>query len=326
MLTSQSGAAVHQNSQGIIMRLKICALAIAALGASGLAQAEAAYSAGFTLTNNFLPPLATGTGLDNPNYAYAGTWTGVSLKDARVDTQDLLSSTRDPVSGNLIPTWGNAGHSDNMHRAGGPGMGESHAHTPSGFYETHGESGVYPTGLGAEIRLQKDAGKGKAQATWQRDFSLNAYGSFTFSGLAKVGITDPLNTPLSASTSFLENSDKSFASLTLADAADRVRTSISASLFGLTGIGSGIFSYATDPSGLLSLTVTNPFATAINGTLQAGTFVDVTSLPGGTLSLASPVPEPSTYLTMVLGLGIVGAMTRRKAKRASASPAPALAG
>jgi hypothetical protein len=309
------------------MRLKICALAVMAFGASGLAQAEASYSAGFTLTNNLLPALATGNaGLDNPNYAYPGTWTGVSLKDARVDTLDLLSSTTDPVSGELIPTWGNAGHSDNMHRSGGPGLGESHAHIPSGLSDSYGEAGVYPIGLDAEVKLQKDAGKGTAKATWQRDFSLNAYASFTFSGLATVGITDPLNAPLNASTSFLENADKSFASLSLADAADRVRTSISASIFGLTGIGAGIFSYATDPSGLLSLTITNPFATAINGTLQAGTYVDVTSLPGATLSLASPVPEPSTYLTMVLGLGIVGAMTRRKSKPASASPAPALAG
>jgi hypothetical protein len=291
------------------MRLKICALAILALGVSGLAQASGSYDAGFTLLGGRLPNLLTGSAMDDPSVPAPGSWVQGAVRNAWVSTADLLPGS------DGTPDWGNAQYGPGMHNAGNAptSLGEIHSRTYSGFAETYGSASVYWDKIGAGITLQGDAGRGTAEASWTRNFSLDAHSSFTFAGLGSLGITDPLGAPLNAATSFALNADQSFASLTLADAADRVRTSISASIFGLSGIGSGFFSHATDANGLMSLTISNPYDTAISGSLQAGTYVNMLSF-GGAPSLASPVPEPSTYLTLVLGLGIVGAVARRKRK------------
>jgi len=303
------------------MRLKICALAVLAFGVSSLAHASASYTAGFSLAGDGLTGLSAG---GSPDPTYPGSWiSGTNRLGAQVNTQDFLGYTAGPVGGTDTPTWGNAKYAEGLHTSSGPSsrMGETTATLSSGFSSTYGNGSVSYTSLSTAIRMQGEGGQGTSNATWQRDFSLNAHSSFTFSGLATVGITDPLSAPLDASTTF--SSGQTFASLSLADAADRVRTSISASLFGLS---SGLFSYATDPSGLLSLTITNNLDTAISGTLKAGSYVNALSLPGsGSLSVASPVPEPSTYLTMLLGLGIVGAVARKKLQ-GQASLAPSLAG
>lgn len=310
------------------MRSKICALAVVAFSASGAAQAAAVYSAGFSLAGDGLRGLSAGNSLDDPNTAYPGSWVyGTNRVSALLDTKDFLGYTVDPVSGTASPTWGNPGHGEGLHNAAVPSfaMGDTTATIYSGFNSTYGTGSASYSRLGTTINMQNDGGQGTGRTTWERQFSLNAHSSFTFSGLATLGITDSLSAPLNASSSFSLSDDHSFASLSLADAADRVRTSISASLFGLTGLGADLFSYATGPNGLLSLTITNNLDTAISGKLSAGSYVNALSLPGtASLPVASPVPEPSTYLTMLLGLGIVGAVARKK--RSASAPMPALAG
>jgi len=306
------------------MRLKICALAMLAFGVSSLAHAEAAYTASFSLAGDGLRTLSSGSSAqDDPNTVYPGSWiSGTTRIGSLLNTQDFLGYVTDPVSGAESKTWGNPRHAEGIHTSTGPSftMGETIANVYSGFSSTYGQGSVAYSSLRTTINMQGNGGQGSGVTTWERQFSLNAHSSFTFAGLATVGITDPLSAPLDASTTF--SSGQTFASLSLADAADRVRTSISASLFGF----SGLFSYATDPSGLLSLTITNNLDTAISGTLKAGSYVNALSLPGSaSLSVASPVPEPSTYLTMLLGLGIVGAVARKKLQ-GQASLAPSLAG
>jgi hypothetical protein len=300
------------------MNIKICALAIVAFGTSSLAQASGSYSAGFTLLGTRLPPLLTGSGADDPSVPAPGHWLDNGSRTARINTADLIPGTDGGPA-----TWGNETSGPSKRNYGNvpTSLGEIRAMTYGGFAETYGSASVYWKSIGASIILQGDAGRGAAEATWTRSFSLDAHSSFTFAGLGSLGITDPFSTPLAASSSFLLDTSQSFASLTLADAADRVGTRISASIFGLTGLGSSVFSHTTDASGLMSLTISNPFDTAISGSLRAGSYVNVLAL-GDMPSLASPVPEPSTWLTLALGLGIVGAMTRRKPAQPSPLPAP----
>jgi hypothetical protein len=147
---------------------------------------------------------------------------------------------------------------------------------------------------------------GFARATWTRDFSLDAHSSFTFSGLATIGISGDAS-PLDASTFFNLDAAQSFASLTLADAAERVRTSISATISSLfTGSLSDIFAYNIGPNGLLSLTISNHGDTALTGTLGAGSYVNVAT------AVAAPVPEPAAILSMLVGVGFVGAAARKR--------------
>ena len=48
------------------------------------------------------------------------------------------------------------------------------------------------------------------------------------------------------------------------------------------------------------------------------------SFPGGEIRgflVAAPVPEPETYALMLAGMGLIGAVARRKARSATATPA-----
>lgn len=271
------------------MRSTILALAVAASFISPLAHAAADYSAHFELTEQRLPTLLTGTGLDGPD-SVAGSWTSPNRTDAVVETRTAPGATLN--------------HSDNMHTAGGPPlqMGQTRAQVYEAVSPATGAASVYYTNLGASLQMPTSDATGFAHATWNRDFSLDARSSFTFSGLASIGISGDAS-PLVADTFFNLDAAQSFASLTLADAADRVRTSISASISSMfSGSLSDIFSYSIGPNGLLSLTVTNRGDTALTGTLGAGSYVNV----------AAPVPEPAAVLSMLVGVGFVGAAARRR--------------
>ena len=152
----------------------------------------------------------------------------------------------------------------------------------------------------------------RSSASWTRDFSLDANTSFTFAGLSTLDVVGDAS-PLSSSTKFSLDPGKSFASLTMADAADRVRTSIGASITSLLagGLG-GVFDYAIGPNGLLSLTVTNNTGSTMTGRLSAGSYVNVAAVPLADAfahaygnAVAAPVPEPTAVFTMLAGLALV---------------------
>jgi hypothetical protein len=99
----------------------------------------------------------------------------------------------------------------------------------------------------------------------------------------------------------------SFASLILADAAERVRTQMTAQIPSMfPGDWTNVFSDAIDPSGLMSLTVTNNASDRMTGVMGAGSYVQISAV----------IPEPGNVALMIPGLGIVGAVARKRQSRA----------
>ena len=293
-------------------KLSHCALVALTCGITGLAHADTTFSAGFTLLNE-LPALRTGTpALDQPN-SLPGQWNGTGDFHAIVNSRDLLSSTGNPATEAVEQTWGQQNHSADRHHAGVRqfAMGDTSAYIagPNDWSRTIAEAIVTPSALGAAITLTDRLADADASAFWSRNFSLDAHSSITFSGLARVGITSD-STPPSTVTTF--DSNASFASLSLGDLFGRVRTTIGASIWGLSSGLSDIFSYSAGPNGLLALTITNNGDSALQGSLNAGTYVDVTP----------PIPEPETWLLLLAGAGIVG-FTARKRQQVGTAPAAA---
>lgn len=289
--------------RGVILnKLSHTLLATLLCGLTTLAQADTTYSANFALQGG-LPPLRTGNPVFDGPHSLGGDWGAERRIDATVNSRDLLSSAVNPDTGVLEHTWGPQNHSDNLHRAGGPPltMGESFANIsgPNDWSHTRATAEVGWYGLSAEVTLTDRYADADARATFSRDFSLDAHSSFTFSGLATVDITGDPN-PLAAVTTF--DSNASFASLTLGDLFGRVRTTIGASIWGLGSGLSDIFSYSVGPNGLLALTITNNSNSALQGTVNAGSYVAV----------AAPIPEPETWLLLLAGAGIVGFTARKR--------------
>ena len=294
---------------------KLTHVVLAALvcGSASLAHADTTYSADFTLEQGGLPALRTGSPTwDGPN-SLPGAWVNQSRFNAIVNSRDLLSSTVNPNTGAVENSWGQQNHSDNMHHSGGPplAIGDTVAYIygPNDWSRTSAHARVGYSTLHANVTLHDRPADADASAFFERDFSLHAHSSFTFSGIATVDITGDAN-PLAALTTF--DSNTSFASLTLGDLFGRVRTTIGASIWGIgSGLGD-IFSYNVGPNGLLALTITNRSDAALEGRINAGSYVAV----------AAPVPEPEAWLLLLAGAGIVG-FTARKRQRAEPLPAAA---
>ena len=284
-------------------KLSQVALAAVACCITSLAQADTTYSANFSLEGGFLPALRTGRpSLDGPD-SLPGTWAApeTATYHAEANSRDLLSSTVNPSTGAVEQTWGQQFHdADRLHYMGHPlSMGEAHARPIGPDAHTYAQAEVALGHLNAGVQLTDRQANADASASWSRGFTLDPHSSFTFSGLATVGITGG-SSPLSTTTTFDSNS--SFASLTLGDVYGRVRTTIGANIWGAaSGLGN-IFSYSVGPGGLLALTITNNGNSALTGSFNAGTYVDV----------SAPVPEPETWLLLLAGAGIVGFTARKR--------------
>ena len=277
------------------------ALAAVACCLTNLAQANTTYSASFSLGGN-LPALRTGSSaFDGPD-SLPGAWTDRDHGHAMANSRELLSSSVNPSTGALEQTWGQQFHTADEHRYPGHplSMGEAQAHIagPNDWTHTSARAEVAHYGLSAQVNLTDRHANADATATWSRGFLLDPHSSFTFSGLASVGVTGDAN-PLATATTF--DSNASFASLTLGDLFGRVRTTIGASIWGAaSGLGN-IFSYSVGPGGWLALTITNNSDIALSGSLNAGSYVAV----------SAPVPEPETWLLLLAGAGIVGFASRK---------------
>jgi len=103
-----------------------------------------------------------------------------------------------------------------------------------------------------------------------------------------------------------------------------------------SGVRSGTYDFTYDMT--LAASYNSAFITANGGTvstamnaLLAGLDAEKayfnlhsSAFPGGELRgflVAAPVPEPETYALMLAGMGVIGAVARRKARRATAPSA-----
>jgi hypothetical protein len=234
-----------------------------------------------------------------------GNWTSSNQTRTSIDARAF-----DSVAGQ----WGNLVHADNMHVTGGLplGMGENVAPLTTPF--ATGGSFVSQNGLGTAINISSShIVEGNGYANWNRTFQLNANSSVTFSGIASLTF-DGANV-LPAAGSFNAEASKSqregsYGAISFRNDNNQVGLTIRADLESNPYLNNSnnslalasTYSYSTDPKGLISLTVSNNTGNALRGQFSVNSWVSVTS----------PVPEPATYLSMLLGLGIVGGIARRK--------------
>lgn len=255
------------------------------------AQAATNYSADLLLQPG-LPALRVGSPtLDGPHNV-DGAWTSQSRPDASAYTKDESEATA-------------LGSANGQRYLGDPRtMGESLGQ--SWLLDRNSSALAYVgyTGIGVDGYQSGSTSEIKASGGWSRDFALNAGASFTFAALVTLGIAGD-DAPLDLTTIFTADPAASFASLVMSDLAGRVGAQLTASLYGFSG-GTLLdyLSYSYDPSGLLSLTISNTTSGALFGTLGARAYVDV----------SAPIPEPG-HLSLA-ALGLLALVVRSRMSRA----------
>jgi hypothetical protein len=307
-----------------VLRLTAAAAAAFTLaGAMTAAHASSHYSAGFAMTSGNLSVLRTGNPMFDGDRTFTGSWTDGGTPHARTLTTDLASYSVG-AGGAIVPVWGAFGYDENRGIGGlGPlSFGESHAFgcglpggaCASGSY-TASSASIFHDGMAARVTVNERAAQVDTEAMWSRGFSLDAGASFTFSGLATVGITgDDALIGLGQRVSTDSDAWMTVSSFTFGDALGRARTTLGASVWGANSVLTGI-SYLLQPDGLMSMTITNNSGAALLGRINAGSYVD----------LSPPIPEPATSLMLAAGAALVAGAARRRGRPAVASAAAAAA-
>lgn len=275
-------------------------IAAVLLACAGGASANAAYTATLAFDAG-LPALRTGTVLDGP-HNLDGDWTTNGQRTVHLRTRDQIGTGPGGT-----PVWDDWRSAPGLHNVGGAPttLGEIIAHQPTLGYFGSGQASVGFFNITSRGASEGGFAELDVAADWQRGFSLGAGEAMSFTSLCTLGILGDAD-PLAGSIGFSIDAAASFAKLTMADAANRVGASLSASLTSLfAGSLADVFSYTTGPDGRLVLTITNSTDAAMTGWLGAGTYVDV----------SAPIPEPLPLAMGVLGLALVGAAARRRARR-----------
>ncbi|KQV99713.1 hypothetical protein ASC87_03190 [Rhizobacter sp. Root1221] len=295
-------------------------IAAVVFACSGSASATADYKASLYFDGG-LPALRTGGALDGP-HNLDGAWTTSGIRSAHSSARDQLGVDG---SGDAVwDTWRSAPSKHNYQNAPTQ-LGEIISHNPALGHIGSGTASINTNwittnavrdGGGAELDLAAD---------WKRGFSLAAGESMTFTSLCTLDILGGEDAPLDSVSWFNLDAASSFAKLTMADTANRVGASLSASLTSLFGGSlSDVFHYAVGSDGRLTLSVTNATSSLMTGWLGAGTYVDVSAPVGlgssaglstAPLEISAPVPEPMTVAMMMLGLGVIGAAGKRRSAR-----------
>jgi hypothetical protein len=278
------------------------ALALISLSASSIALAstpeDLIYSAGFTLSNT--PNLKVGLPMFDEGRETVGSWTSSNRTNASVDIRETTDSG-----------WGPWMHSDNMHRAGGIplGLGDTNAFTGGGT------ANVATRGLATTLKDNATSTlEGSTVAQWSRDFSIDAHSSFTFSGTASLTFAGQKLFPSLGEDVLASTGSYAYNFLQASDATHTVETRLSAYLESYdadlavkgTNVKEQVFSFNTNKqTGEMSLTINNIGNTTLTGNIGVNSMVRMTS----------PVPEPSTYMCILLGLCVVGAIAGLKPTR-----------
>lgn len=274
-----------------------------ALCAVGTAHATTDYSAGLSVQGG-LPKLVTGSPVHDGN-AINGQWTTDGRPDTFARSRDFLGYVADPVTQQLSPEYSSWRGGDGGKHYGGPLNTMMEARSRNGLADNNSAeyAEVFWTFMSASAQVvDVSIAEVESRATWNRNFSIDPLTTFTFSVLSTMSIVGDA-APLATQSAFNFDLNASFASMTMADAAGRLRNTIGASISSVlpADLG-GVFGYSFGPGGLMSLTVTNTTNAAMTGTLSAGSYVN----------LSAPVPEPQAVLSMLAGLALVGAMVRRR--------------
>ncbi|CAN7511251.1 PEP-CTERM sorting domain-containing protein [Rhizobacter sp. LjRoot28] len=283
-------------------------------GLSATAQASH-YAAGFHL-DGWLPPLRTNTAADGP-HSLPGEWSspgsGGTGFATTVRTRTLDGTAVDPVTGAVTHTYSPYMSAPSVHvYQGHPlSLGESIATLWSGMSpDAFGHSHLYMSYMSTELTGVDGRLDGQSRASWSRGFSLDPYSSFTIAGTFDLAIEDTA-VPLSTVGAAEVMADHSFASLSYRDTWGRVGGYLNAVIGGAGGpLQGGIFDYDIGEDGRLSLTITNPGAGRLYGTLFAGTQANV----------VAAIPEPGTWALMLLGVGGVATASRRGRSGRNAGP------
>lgn len=281
-------------------RFAVAAFAGLTMAFSSAAWANGAYKAELNFDQG-LPGLRTGSPTLDGMYANVdGDWTTLGRRQASATARDQVGYD---ASGHAVysstyngTTSGRRNYQNAWHT-----LGEMVAFNPSLDYRGWGDATIDAWEITATGGHRDEGVRVDTAATWARDFALGAGESFSFSALATLSILGDV-AALDTTSWFGVDITNSFASLVLADVADRVRTSLTAAITSpFSGDLGNVFGFSVGADGRLSLTVTNTTASVMTGTLGAGSYVNV----------SAPVPEPATTALMLLGLGVVGSAARR---------------
>jgi hypothetical protein len=268
------------------------------------AETSDKFGAGFMLADT--PNLRVGSALFDSDRTTVGSWTSDNKTDTHVFARELTDSG-----------WSSWNGNENMHRSRGfpLHMGESVAYLNRGL--TTGNAGVFYTSLGASLATNpQEQSEANASASWSRDFQIDANSSLIFSGTASITyqglnlLTFPSKSPYSPAWFYPGKGYGFSAELGDLDSVYSFGTALTGSLSDKNLDPTNVFSYSADSrTGALVMTVTNTSNLPIFGTLGVSSWANITPA----------VPEPETYATLLVGLGVVGAVARRRRALATAS-------
>ena len=305
-------------------RIAMLAVVLAASTTPTWAQITyASYTASIEFEDG-LPQFRIGDAGAEPG-AQPGTWTTAGVSSAGSSVRAQVGVQFDPATGQSTPVWGPA-YVGQTHFAppGSPYTLPGASVSSSGFVlQGWGSAAVNPLSLttGGSFRIADGAGPGATTSStsfWSRSFLLDADASVTFNALGRFSGPDsegPLD--VSSQVSFIEAA--SLAYLEVSDIGRQVNA-----MFGVQIDNSfasslrDLVSLSYSDGGLMSMTIRNTTGGLLGGVFQAGTRVDA-SMPW--TSVAAPVPEPGALALMLAGVGMIGAVGRRRATRSATGTA-----
>lgn len=222
-----------------------------------------------------------------PIYTATG-WSSGSSSWPSLGTSDVALHARQPFADGSMVWTGSASQSDGVHNTSTAVFGDGYMQATTSL-----ESTQWPASA-------------ETAASWHRLFELNAHSSLSLRGRAVFDDASP-----EASTSTFSLPDFRSAAL------DVTGTGGGVSLRAYLGdpstfatqqefINASAFSYSVDPAGWISLTVANRSNEAMVGQFNVGIRSIASNIPA--------VPEPSTWLSLAVGLGAMGWVSNRGRK------------
>ena len=284
------------------------ALTLVASAASGLAQAQADYSVSLRLdgfdalrTGPTYDPVHGTTIFPPNNPATHGTWgSGIAHQNISVQSQagaaefSGVQDTDLSPSGLIVPDA--ELHSTLFTNAHQDGISTS--------------AQITSTGPLVSAALPAAGGHVESSAKWGLYFNVDPHSSLTLSATSLFSASGlhSVFPALIPSSNF--NSNASSLAMSFSDTAGQFRNGFQVDLDSSLASYAGVLSYSIDDAAhSMSFTIKNDGNDALNAHLNAFSALNIN------LAAAAPVPEPAAISTLLLGLGVLGAMARRRQKK-----------